>query len=186
MKYKHLKTQVFGVFFVYIINTKEGKMITITYEELFDYDKLYRGHLRGRLSKRDKKPLVSFEMNMLDNLSFLHDRIKDGKYKSGKYSTFTIRVPKQREIQTQPYDNRVVQHVLCDNILTPYFAERAIIDNAACKKGKGMHFALDRFEKMLHTHIRKHGVTGYFLKCDILKYFPSMPHNCKTMCGQKI
>ncbi len=83
-------------------------MITITYEELFDYDKLYRGHLRGRLSKRDKKPLVRFEMNMLDNLSFLHDRIKDGKYKSGKYSTFTIRVPKQREIQTQPYDNRVV------------------------------------------------------------------------------
>lgn len=78
MKYKHLKTQVFGVFFVYIINTKEGKMITITYEELFDYDKLYRGHLRGRLSKRDKKPLVRFEMNMLDNLSFLHDRIKDG------------------------------------------------------------------------------------------------------------
>jgi len=65
-------------------------MITITYEELFDYDKLYRGHLRGRLSKRDKKTLVRFEMNMLDNLSFLHDRIKDGKYKSGKYSTFQL------------------------------------------------------------------------------------------------
>lgn len=32
-------------------------MITITYEELFDYQTLYRGPLCGRKSKRDKKPL---------------------------------------------------------------------------------------------------------------------------------
>ena len=32
-------------------------MITIIYEELFDYQTLYRGHLCGRKSKRDKKPL---------------------------------------------------------------------------------------------------------------------------------
>lgn len=151
-------------------------MITITYEELFTYKALYRGHLCGRRSKRDKKPLVRFEMEMLDRLNELYERIKSGKYAPGKYNTFTVRVPKMREIQTQAYENRVVQHVLCDNVLTPYFTKRAILDNAACQKGKGMHFALDRFEAMLHAHIRKHGVKGYFLKCDILKYFPSIPH----------
>lgn len=151
-------------------------MVTITYEELFTYEALYRAHLRGRRSKRNKKPLVRFELITLDHLYNLYERIQSGKFKPGKYSTFTVKVPKIREIQTQPYENRVVQHVLCDNVLTPYFSKRAILDNAACQKGKGMHFALDRFEAMLHTHIRQHGVNGYFLKCDVLKYFPCIPH----------
>lgn len=155
---------------------QEELMITITYDELFNYENLYRGHMRGRRSKRDKKPLVHFEIAMLSNLAILNDSIYTDKYKPGKYSTFTVKIPKMREIQTQPYDNRVVQHVICDNMLTPYFSARAIIDNGACQKGKGMHFALERFERMLHNHIKKHGVTGYFLKCDILKYFPSIPH----------
>ncbi len=43
-------------------------MITITYEELFTYMALYNGHLRGRRCKRDKKPLVRFEMITLDPL----------------------------------------------------------------------------------------------------------------------
>lgn len=151
-------------------------MITTTYEELFTYGNLYRGHLRGRRSKRDKKPLVRFEMITLDHLYDLYKLMKSGKFAPGKYSTFTVKIPKFREIQTQPYENRVLQHVLCDNVLTPYFTKRAIPDNAACQKGKGMHYALDRFGAMLHKHIRKHGVKGYFLKCDILKYFPSIPH----------
>ena len=167
-------------------------MITTTYEELFNYKTIYNAHLRGRRCKRDKKPLVRFEMTMLEHLTDLHNRVLDGSYQPGKYSTFTVKIPKVREIQTQPYDNRVVQHVLCDNVLTPYFGARAIIDNAACQKNKGMHFALDRFEKMLQTYIRKHGVTGYFLKCDILKYFPSIPHKrlkeiiCSHIVDEKI
>lgn len=151
-------------------------MITTTYEELFTYKTLYEAHMRGRRGKRDKKPLVRFEMNTLDHLSTLYERILNGKYTPSKYSTFTVRVPKIREIQTQEYENRVVQHVLCDNMLNPYFCKRVILDNAACQQGKGMHYALDRFEKMLQSYIKKHGVNGYFLKCDILKYFPSIPH----------
>lgn len=167
-------------------------MITITYEELFTYKALYYGHLRGRRSKRDKKPLVRFEMITLDHLYDLYERIESGKFKPSKYSTFTVKIPKLREIQTQPYENRVMQHVLCDNVLSPYFTKRAILDSAACQKGKGMHFALDRFENMLHTHIRKHGVKGYFLKCDILKYFPCIPHKrlkqiiCSHIADEKL
>ncbi len=161
-------------------------MIKITYEELFTYKALYRAHLRGRRAKRDKKPLVRFEMITLDHLTDLYLHLKTEKFKPSKYSSFMVRVPKSREIQTLPYNNRVVQHVLCDNLLTPYFSQRAIIDNAACQKGKGMHFALDRFEKMLQNHVKKHGVNGYFLKCDILKYFPSIPHGRlkEIICGE--
>ena len=39
---------------------------------------------------------------------------------------------------------------------------------------------------MLRGHVKKNGVTGYFLKCDILKYFPSIPHDrlMKIFCSE--
>lgn len=151
-------------------------MLTVTYEELFTYENLYRAHLRGRRGKRDKKPLVRFEMEMLGHLQTMLEQLHDGTYRMNRYHSFIVEEPKRREIQTLPYENRIVQHVLCDNLLAPYFTKRSILDNAACQEGKGMHFALKRFEEKLREYIRKHGVNGYFLKCDILKYFPSVPH----------
>lgn len=160
-------------------------MITKTFEELFTYEALYRAHLRGRRCKRDKKPLVRFEMTMLSRLDELHTELKSGKYKVGRYHSFIIEEPKKREIQTLPYENRVVQHVICDDLLAPYFLRHTIVDNCACQEGKGAHFALKRFEKKLQDYVRQYGRNGYFLKCDILKYFPSMPHRLleQTICG---
>jgi len=76
--------------------------------------------------------------------------------------------------------------VLCDDVLAPYFTKRTVIDNAVCQKGKGSHFALRRFENMLHGYIRTHGADGYILKCDILKYFPTIPHERlkKIFCAE--
>ncbi|MDE5667158.1 MAG: RNA-directed DNA polymerase [Clostridia bacterium] len=151
-------------------------MITQTFDEVFTFETLYRAHLRGRLAKRDKLPLVNFESSLLENIYKLYKALTDGTYKFSKYNHFTVYEPKKREIQTLRYCDRVVQHVLCDDVLQPYFTKRAILDNAVCQVGKGSHFALKRFENMLRNHVRKYGVSGYFLKCDILKYFPSIPH----------
>ena len=60
------------------------EVITKTFEELFTYEALYRGHLRGRRCKRDKKPLVRFEMTMLSHLNELHEDLMSGKYKVDK------------------------------------------------------------------------------------------------------
>ena len=152
-------------------------MIKLTFNEVFTYDALYRAHLKGRLCKRDKKPLVRFEMNMISNIYELYRKLRTGTYKFGKYNSFVVYEPKRREIQTLHYSGRIVQRVLCDEVLMPYFPKRAILDNSVCQKGKGSSFALMRFEKMLREHVKKHGAKGYFLKCDILKYFPSIPHD---------
>jgi len=161
-------------------------MLTTSYDELFTYSNLYKAHNKARQCKRDKKPLVRFELEMLTHLTDLYERLNSGVYELGKYHSFIVEDPKRREIQTLPYEDRVVQHVLCDNFLTPYFTARTVIDNCACQKGKGMHFALDRFERNLQKFISKHGVNGFFLKCDILKYFPSMPHRQlkEIICSQ--
>lgn len=151
-------------------------MIKQSFEEVFTFEALYRAHMKGRSSKRDKKPIVRFEMGMLNHLYDIYRKIISGKFRFGNYSAFIVYEPKKREIQTLHYSARIVQHVICDDVLMPYFSKRAITDNCVCQIGKGSHFALRRFEDMLRAHIRRHGVTGYFLKCDILKYFPSMPH----------
>lgn len=152
-------------------------MITITFDELFTFENLFRAHARGRKCKRDKKPLVRFETDMLYHLYELFDEMSNGRFKLGKYQYFIVYEPKIREIQTQPYVKRIMQHLLCDDVLAPYFTKKSVTDNCVCQKGKGEHFALKRFEGMLKKHINKHGVNGYFVKCDVLKYFPSLPHD---------
>ncbi len=161
-------------------------MINLTFDEVFTFERIYQAHMRGRCAKRDKKPLVRFETTMLQNLYDTYDRLNRGTFKIRGYNHFTVHEPKKREIQTLHYGDRVVQHVLCDDVLCPYFTKRAILDNAVCQVGKGTHFALQRFEKKLHNFVRTHGLNGYILKCDILKYFPSIPHSVlkKMFCSQ--
>lgn len=53
---------------------------------------------------------------------------------------------------------------------------RLIYDNAACRMGKGTHFAMDRLSKFMRNHYRQHGIDGYFLKYDIRKYFDNIDH----------
>ena len=161
-------------------------MITQTFDELFSFEALYRAHMRGRSGKRSKRPVVRFEINMTERIYELYTKLQSGKYTIGNYHSFVVYEPKKRQIQTLYYADRVVQHVLCDNVLAPYFTKRAIIDNCVCQKGKGAHFAMRRFENRLHEFIARNGVNGYFLKCDILKYFPSIPHKQlkETVCGQ--
>ncbi len=151
-------------------------MITKQFDEVFTFEALYRAHLRGRCSKRDKKPIVRFELSMLQNIYHLYAQLHNGTYKTDRYHTFAVAEPKKREIQTLPYANRVVQHVLCDDVLAPYFTKRTIFDNCACQKGKGGHLALNRLQNMLQNFVKKHGTDGYILKADILKYFPTIPH----------
>ena len=47
-------------------------------------------------------------------------------------------------------------------------------DNAACRIGKGTHFAMDRLTKFMREYYKKYGSEGYILKCDIRKYFDSI------------
>ncbi|MDE7453738.1 MAG: RNA-directed DNA polymerase, partial [Clostridia bacterium] len=162
-------------------------MIEKTYDEIFTFEALYRAHLRGRRCKRDKRQLVKFEMITLSHLGEIYEELKHEKFRFERYNSFIVYEPKRREIQTLRYRARIVQHVICDDLLMPYFSKRAILDNCVCQEGKGSHFALARFENMLKEHVAKHGPNGYFLKGDVLKYFPSIPHpNLKEVFCKEI
>ncbi|MBO1307007.1 group II intron reverse transcriptase domain-containing protein [Enterococcus sp. 669A] len=120
--------------------------------------------------------MIQFELDLANELWTLHQQLISNTYQIAGYTYFTIYEPKEREIQALNYRDRVVQHSLCDNVLTPFFEKRLIYDNAACRKEKGTHFAMNRLTKFLQAHYRRYGSSDWVLKADIRKYFPSINH----------
>lgn len=146
------------------------------FEKIYDFNNLYHAYLVSRRNKRTTREVIEFEMNAGANLCQMQEELKSGHYHISGYYHFTIHDPKVREIYALHYRDRIVQHSLCDNILAPYFENHLIYDNAACRKNKGTLFAMNRLNSFLHDHYRKHGTEGYFLKCDVRKFFDSIDH----------
>lgn len=146
------------------------------YETIYRFDNLYRAYKAAARCKRSKNEVVEFELNLAENLWSLHDELENKTYRSGGYHKFMIYDPKQRLIQALSFRDRVVQHSLCDNVLMPYFENRLIYDCAACRIGKGTHFAMNRLSGFMREFYKTHKTNGYFLKCDVRKYFDSIDH----------
>ena len=146
------------------------------YEKIYDFQNLYKAHTVARRGKRDTREVIEFEMNLGGNLTTLSNELGNGKYKMQEYYSFSIYDPKYRLIHALHYRDRVVQHCLCDEVLGPLLDKKLIYDNAACRVGKGTHFAINRVSKFLREFYNKNGNAGYFLKCDIRKFFDNIDH----------
>jgi len=154
----------------------EGKTMGRQYEQIYQFENLYQA---WRLAKRGKSrdaEVQRFSLDLGNRLWNLHDRLEKREYVPGGYYHFTITEPKKREVYALRFEDRVVQHSICDNVLRPWLEPRLIYDCAACRIGKGTHFAMDRLSGFMREFYRKHGTDGYVLKCDIRKYFDNINH----------
>ncbi len=146
------------------------------FEKIYDFQNLYKAHKAARLGKRGTREVIEFELDLSGNLSRLSASLRDHSYRLSGYYSFYVYDPKVRKIHALHYVDRVVQHCICDEILAPVLDKKLIYDNAACRIGKGTHFALGRVRVFLHDYYKHHGSDGYFLKCDIRKFFDSIDH----------
>ncbi len=147
-------------------------------EDAFTFEKLLAAHKKCRLSKQHKKETISFEINLSHNLTEMSKKLLQQTYKIGKYKQFYIYEPKKRNIEALSYKDRVVLMAFCTNILESKLENKLIFDNVACRKCKGTMFGLDRLKLFLRKfyNINKNNV-GYFLKCDVRKYFQNIDHD---------
>lgn len=147
-------------------------------EEIFSFDNLYRAYKNCRKSKQHKGEVVRFEANLSYNLNLLNKELITKKYKFGNYKRFYIYEPKERLIEALPFKDRVAVRCFCDEVLKHMIENKLIYDNAACRKGKGTTFAVNRLQNFLRkAYMEKNDNNIYFLKCDIRKYFPSINHD---------
>ena len=82
------------------------------------------------------------------------------------YSRFYDRKP--RVIAAAPFRDRVVHHAVMNLIEAP-LDRTFVADSYACRQGKGVHAAVDRYQAWAQTY-------RYVLKMDVQQYFPSIDH----------
>lgn len=146
-------------------------------KEIFTFENLLEAHKMCRRSKQHKRGTILFEIALGVNLCKLAKELADKTYKLGKYRVFEIYDPKRRLIEALPYKDRVVLMCFCRNVLEPVLERRLIYDNAASRIGKGTDFAITRLHGFMRRMFINGGSEGYFLKCDIAKYFQNINHD---------
>ena len=87
---------------------------------------------------------INFEEDVFTNLMDLQKELKDKTYQVSGYTEFEVTKPKRRKIQACKFRDKVVQHVLCDNVIKPIMPGICIKDNYSGQEGKGTGMARKR------------------------------------------
>ena len=118
-------------------------------------------------------------MYLIPNILDLHNDLKHKTYRHGAYKHFVINDPKRRDIHKASVRDRLLHHAIY-RILYPYFDTKFIHDSYSCRKNKGTHRALLRFEHMSRKVSQNYTKQCYVLKCDIKEFFANIDHSVLT------
>ena len=157
-------------------NLSERINILTNEETITDFNCLYKAYQKSKNHRSYKTSAMYFQLDAVSEIRKLQKELKDHSYKVSGYTTFEVSYPKQREIKACKFRDKVVQHVLCDNILVPMLPDICIKDNYAGQKGKGTGFARDRLKEQMGMFYFSNGMNGYFYRGDISKYYYNINH----------
>ncbi len=137
--------------------------------------KAYKASIKGSTWKNSSQ---KFMMNHLKYIFRLRDELKARTLKNGPVTEFTLSERGRiRPISSIPIKDRIVRHVLCDELLMPAIKRRIIYDNCASIKKRGMAMQRKRFEIHLHKYYQKYGNEGYILFGDFSKFYDNIIHD---------
>lgn len=141
-----------------------------------DANLIYQGGFDSINSAKWKYRSQLFEMNHLLETAKLQKAIRDRTYKTQKGQDFVISERgKKRTVTSIPCVDKTINHLLCDEVLTPILDKYLIYDNSSSRVGKGVSFHRERLEQHLHEYYRKYKTNeGYILLGDFKNYYGSI------------
>lgn len=147
-------------------------------DTICDANNLYEAYLKTIKGSKWKETTQKFALNYLRQIFKLLDELRDMRYLPGEEGEFTLNERgKIRPITTLQPRDRVVRHVLCDEVLMPAVYPKLIYDNGASIKGRGMSHSRSRFEVHLHKYYEETGSNeGYILFGDFKKFYDNIIH----------
>lgn len=151
-------------------------VIIMNEEDIIGFEALWDSMMKCKRGVIWKDSVAHFVLNGIPEVAKLSNELESGTYKERSHKYFTILYPKEREIMSISFRDRVYQRSLNDVAIYPMMSKSFIYDNAACQKGKGSDFARSRMKCHMERYYREHGAAGYVLKIDIRKYYDSMQH----------
>lgn len=148
------------------------------YEEIVcDANNLYSAYLSSVRGSKWKERSQKFAMNYLRNIFRIQSDLQNRTLTNSPVEEFTLNERgRVRPITSNPIKDRIVRHVLCDEILMPEIRKHIIYDNCASIKGRGMSQQRKRFEIHLHKYFKKYGNDGWILLGDFSKFYDNIPH----------
>lgn len=144
------------------------KRLSGIWPKLVSFDNLLLGYRKARRGKRCRPGVAEFGLDLERELILLQHELENGEYQPGAYRLFTIYDRKPRVIAAAPFRDRVVHHAVM-NLIEPTLDRTFISDSYACRNGKGVHAAVDRYQAWAQTY-------RYVLKMDVQQYFRSIDH----------
>lgn len=138
--------------------------------DIFSSRNIDDAYLGCRSNKRNTYNALCFEINAGENIIKLQQELRERTYHPSRSLLFAAKKPKVREIFAAPFRDRVVHHLLVnelDKIWEPIF----IYDSYASRDLKGTHKAINRLQKF-QRQITKNGlIRAYYLQLDIKDFF---------------
>lgn len=128
---------------------------------------------------RNRHVTQLYQVNHLLYTAMLQEALRNGTYKPAQGHKFILHERgKIRFVTNNKMVDKAVNHMICDEILTPCLQRFLIHDNGASQKGKGVSFHRRRFEKHLRDYFRKHGTNdGYILLGDFSGFYANIRHS---------
>lgn len=146
--------------------------------QIYNEDALLRAFLIAKKGSDWKRSVQAFENNLSVEITEIAEQIANHTYKLKPNTNFELKERgKTRWISGEHISDRVVKHVLCDDVLMPAVLPKLIYDNSASIKGRGIDFARRRPLVMLRKYYRQYGKNGYILLMDYSKYYDNIRHD---------
>ena len=152
---------------------------------VISFEALWESMMKCKRGVIWKDSVANFVLNGVHEVAKLSKDLESGTYKERRRKYFKIYYPKERQIMSIAFRDRVYQRSLNDMAIYPIMSKSFIYDNCACQKGKGSDFARNRMKCHIERYYRKYGVIGYALKIDIRKYYDSMRHDVVKECFKR-
>jgi len=147
------------------------------------FSSLVRAYLDCRRTKRNSASALAFEAHLERELCDLHEDLVSGAYRPGRSTCFVARRPKPREIWAAGFRDRVVHHLLYNQI-SPRFYASFVADSCACIPGRGTLYAARRLEHQARGVTRNWSLPAFYLKCDLANFFVAIDK--RVLCEQLV
>ena len=145
------------------------------YSNILDIKKIdYIYQKRIKLNTKNKRKLERFEENYVSNIYKIKEKLENKTYTPGKYNIFLIKEPKLRLIMSQNIEDKIINHLVSEFIIKPYFDNAFIYSNVSTRINKGSKLGIELVKKYINE---LKSDDFYILKIDISKYFYSIDHN---------
>jgi len=148
---------------------------------IFSFENIHQAYLDCRKNKRNTINALRIEINAADNIIQLARELLNKTYHPSRSILFTVTKPKKREIFAADFRDRIVHHLLVDQ-LEKVFEPVFIHDSYACRRGKGTHCAKERLGKFTRQITKNGQIRAYYLQLDIKNFFPTI--NKEILFGQ--